>query len=89
MAAKAADARPASACAPEPAAPSAPSASAAAPGADADADAEADVLEKALEQLGAFGLYQRYMLVMLCIPNLFAAMYSLNYVFVADAVAFR
>lgn len=51
--------------------------------------AAADALEAALGQLGAFKLYQRYMLLMLCIPNLFAAMYSLNYVFVADAVPFR
>lgn len=48
-----------------------------------------EALEEALEQLGAFGLYHKYVLVMLCIPNLFAAMYSLNYVFVADQVPFR
>ncbi|XP_059057321.1 organic cation transporter protein-like [Achroia grisella] len=51
-----------------------------------DAD---DVLETALDQLGPFGFYQRYVMVLLCIPNLFAVMYSLNYVFVADQVPFR
>lgn len=50
---------------------------------------EADALEAALEQLGPFGLYQRYMLLMLCIPSVLAAMYSLNYVFVAGQVPFR
>ncbi|XP_028161577.1 organic cation transporter protein-like [Ostrinia furnacalis] len=54
------------------------------PGAD-----EPDALEQALEQLGAFGLYQRYSLFMLCLPGLLSAMYSLNYVFVADQVPFR
>lgn len=49
----------------------------------------AEALELALAQLGHFGLYQRYMLLMLCLPNLLAAMYSLNYVFVADQVPFR
>lgn len=49
----------------------------------------AEALESALVQLGHFGLYQRYMLLMLCLPNLLAAMYSLNYVFVADQVPFR
>lgn len=48
-----------------------------------------EALEAALEQLGPFGFYQRYVLVLLCIPNLLAAMYSLNYVFVADQVPFR
>lgn len=48
-----------------------------------------DALEAALELIGPFGLYQRYILVMLCIPNILAAMYSLNYVFVADQVPFR
>lgn len=48
-----------------------------------------DALEAALAQLGPFGFYQGYVLVMLCIPNLFAVMYSLNYVFVADQVPFR
>ncbi|XP_037969232.2 organic cation transporter protein-like [Plutella xylostella] len=46
-------------------------------------------LERALSALGPFGLYQRYNLVLLCLPNLLAAMYSLNYVFVADQVPFR
>lgn len=46
-------------------------------------------LEGALERLGPFGLYQRYTVLMLCIPNLLAPMYSLNYVFVADQVPFR
>lgn len=49
----------------------------------------AEALESALAQLGHFGLYQRYMLLMLCLPNLLAAMYTLNYVFVADQVPFR
>lgn len=49
----------------------------------------AEALESALMQLGHFGLYQRYMLLMLCLPNMLAAMYSLNYVFVADQVPFR
>lgn len=49
----------------------------------------AEALESALVQLGHFGLYQRYMLLMLCLPNLLAAMYSLNFVFVADQVPFR
>lgn len=49
----------------------------------------AEALESALRQLGHFGLYQRYMLFMMCLPNLLAAMYSLNYVFVADQVPFR
>lgn len=49
----------------------------------------AEALESALAQLGPFGLYQRYMLLMLCLPNLLAAMHSLNYVFVADQVPFR
>ncbi|CAB3246743.1 unnamed protein product [Arctia plantaginis] len=48
-----------------------------------------DALEAALAQLGPFGFYQGYVLVMLCIPNLFSVMYSLNYVFVADQVPFR
>ncbi|XP_013141544.1 PREDICTED: organic cation transporter protein-like [Papilio polytes] len=48
-----------------------------------------DALESALLQLGPFGPYQRYVLTLLCLPNLFAAMYSLNYVFVADSVPFR
>ncbi|CAH0682900.1 unnamed protein product [Spodoptera exigua] len=51
--------------------------------------AAADSLEAALAQLGPFGFYQGYMLIMLCIPNLLACMYSLNYVFVADQVPFR
>ncbi|KAJ0183568.1 hypothetical protein K1T71_001544 [Dendrolimus kikuchii] len=54
-----------------------------------EAGEHGEALEAALEQLGAFGLYHKYVLVMLCIPNLFAAMYSLNYVFVADQVPFR
>ncbi|XP_045769544.1 organic cation transporter protein-like isoform X2 [Maniola jurtina] len=49
----------------------------------------AEALELALMQLGPFGLYQRYVVLMLCIPNMLAAMYSLNYVFVADQVPFR
>ncbi|KAJ8723058.1 hypothetical protein PYW08_002970 [Mythimna loreyi] len=49
----------------------------------------ADSLEAALAQLGPFGFYQGYMLVMLCIPNLLACMFSLNYIFVADQVPFR
>lgn len=48
-----------------------------------------EALELALSELGHFGLYHRYALFLLCIPNLFAAMYSLNYVFVADVVPFR
>lgn len=48
-----------------------------------------EALEAALEQLGPFGFYQCYVLVLLCIPNLFAAMYLLNYVFIADQVPFR
>ncbi|XP_068633971.1 organic cation transporter protein-like [Battus philenor] len=48
-----------------------------------------DALESALNLLGPFGPYQRYVLVLLCIPNLLSAMYSLNYIFVADAVSFR
>ncbi|XP_014357044.2 organic cation transporter protein isoform X2 [Papilio machaon] len=48
-----------------------------------------EALESALLQLGPFGPYQRYVLTLLCLPNLFAAMYSLNYVFVADSVPFR
>ncbi|CAH1636270.1 unnamed protein product [Spodoptera littoralis] len=51
--------------------------------------AAADSLEAALAQLGPFGFYQGYMLIMLCIPNLLACMYSLNYIFVADSVPFR
>ncbi|PZC71375.1 hypothetical protein B5X24_HaOG213520 [Helicoverpa armigera] len=51
--------------------------------------AAADALEAALAQLGPFGFYQGYVLVLLCIPNLLACMYSLNYVFVADSVPFR
>nr|XP_049703476.1 organic cation transporter protein [Helicoverpa armigera] len=51
--------------------------------------ATADALEAALAQLGPFGFYQGYVLVLLCIPNLLACMYSLNYVFVADSVPFR
>ncbi|XP_026753260.3 organic cation transporter protein-like [Galleria mellonella] len=47
------------------------------------------ILEAALDQLGPFGFYQRYVVVLLCIPNIFSAMYSLNYVFVADQVPFR
>uniref|UniRef100_A0A2A4K5Q8 Major facilitator superfamily (MFS) profile domain-containing protein n=2 Tax=Heliothis virescens TaxID=7102 RepID=A0A2A4K5Q8_HELVI len=54
-----------------------------------DAEGAGDVLEAALAQLGPFGFYQGYVLVLLCIPNLLACMYSLNYVFVADAVPFR
>ncbi|XP_013196045.2 organic cation transporter protein [Amyelois transitella] len=46
-------------------------------------------LEAALDQLKPFGLYQRYVVILLCIPNLFAAMYSMNYVFVAELVPFR
>ncbi|XP_050348279.1 organic cation transporter protein-like [Nymphalis io] len=49
----------------------------------------AEALEHTLVQLGHFGLYQRYALFLLCVPNLFSAMYSLNYVFVADQVPFR
>ncbi|XP_075975003.1 organic cation transporter protein-like [Anticarsia gemmatalis] len=56
------------------------------PGKPADTS---DALEDALAQLGPFGFYQGYILVMLCIPNLLAVMYSLNYVFVADQVPFR
>lgn len=56
---------------------------------DYEKDKEEDALEAALSQLGHFGLYQKYVLIMLCIPNLFSAMYSLNYVFVADQVPFR
>ncbi|KAM3955702.1 organic cation transporter protein [Aphomia sociella] len=52
-------------------------------------NSDSDVLEAALDQLGPFGFYQRYTVVMLCIPNLFAVMYTLNYVFVADQVPFR
>ncbi|CAH0719740.1 unnamed protein product, partial [Brenthis ino] len=48
-----------------------------------------EALELALTELGHFGLYQRYALFLLCVPNLLAAMYSLNYVFVADQVQFR
>ncbi|XP_032516811.2 organic cation transporter protein-like [Danaus plexippus] len=48
-----------------------------------------DALEKAVLQLGPFGIYQRYVLFLLFIPNMLSAMYSLNYVFVADQVAFR
>lgn len=48
-----------------------------------------DALEAALAQLGHFGWYQKYMLFFLCIPNVLSAMYSLNYVFVADQVPFR
>ncbi|XP_013173256.1 PREDICTED: organic cation transporter protein-like [Papilio xuthus] len=48
-----------------------------------------EALESALLQLGPFGPYQRYVLTLLCLPNIFAAMYSLNYVFVADSVPFR
>ncbi|XP_072932974.1 organic cation transporter protein-like [Epargyreus clarus] len=46
-------------------------------------------LEDVLDQLGHFGFYQCYVLILLCIPNILAAMYSLNYVFVADQVPFR
>lgn len=46
-------------------------------------------LEEALKQLGPFGFYQRYVLILICVPNMLAAMYSLNYVFVADQVPFR
>lgn len=49
----------------------------------------AEALEHALAQLGHFDLYQKYALFLLCIPNLFSAMYSLNYVFVADQIPFR
>lgn len=49
----------------------------------------AEALEHALLQLGHFDLYQKYALFLLCIPNLFSAMYSLNYVFVADQIPFR
>lgn len=52
-------------------------------------DDAGDSLEAALAQLGPFGFYQGYMLIMLCIPNLLACMYSLNYIFVADQVPFR
>ncbi|CAH2241415.1 jg15612 [Pararge aegeria aegeria] len=48
-----------------------------------------EALELALLQLGPFGLYQRYAVLLLCLPNVLAAMYSLNYVFVAEPVAFR
>ncbi|XP_049872467.1 organic cation transporter protein-like [Pectinophora gossypiella] len=48
-----------------------------------------EALESALAQLGHFRLYQRYNMIMLCLPNLLAAMYTLNYVFVADQVPFR
>ncbi|CAH2047607.1 unnamed protein product, partial [Iphiclides podalirius] len=48
-----------------------------------------DAMEEALCQLGPFGPYQRYVLTLLCLPNLLAAIYSLNYVFVADQVPFR
>ncbi|XP_047990146.1 organic cation transporter protein-like [Leguminivora glycinivorella] len=46
-------------------------------------------LERALDSLGAFGLYQRYAVALWCLPGVLAAMYSLNYVFVADVVPFR
>lgn len=48
-----------------------------------------EALELAILQLGPFGFYQRYVVFLLVIPNLLAAMYSLNYVFVADQVPFR
>ncbi|XP_052741002.1 organic cation transporter protein-like [Bicyclus anynana] len=48
-----------------------------------------EALELALLQLGPFGLYQRYVLFLLLVPNVLAAMHSLNYVFVADQVPFR
>lgn len=54
-----------------------------------DTNRSGDALEEALCQLGPFGPYQRYMLTLLCLPNLLAAMYSLNYVFAADQVPFR
>ncbi|XP_028042239.1 organic cation transporter protein-like [Bombyx mandarina] len=57
--------------------------------AHASRDLAAEALEDALGRLGPFGLYQRYVAIMLCIPNLLAAMYTLNYVFVADQVPFR
>lgn len=50
---------------------------------------EVSPLEKALDSLGAFGLYQQYTVVLLCLPGLLSACYSLNYVFVADRVPFR
>ncbi|XP_041980241.1 organic cation transporter protein-like [Aricia agestis] len=48
-----------------------------------------EALERAMDQLGPFGFYQRYTLILLCIPNIFSAMYSLNYIFVADQIPFR
>ncbi|XP_045499390.1 organic cation transporter protein-like [Colias croceus] len=48
-----------------------------------------DPLEALLATLGPFGLYQRYVVVLLLIPNLLAPMYTFNYVFVADRVPFR
>ncbi|CAH0399952.1 unnamed protein product [Chilo suppressalis] len=59
------------------------------PSEQAASENQGDALEAALAQLGPFGLYQRYMVVMLCIPNMLAAMYSLNFIFVADQVPFR
>ncbi|CAG9787575.1 unnamed protein product [Diatraea saccharalis] len=55
----------------------------------ADGETERDVLEAALAQIGPFGWYQRYMVLMLCLPNVLGAMYSLNYIFVADQIPFR
>ncbi|XP_063362491.1 organic cation transporter protein-like [Cydia amplana] len=46
-------------------------------------------LERALDSLGAFGLYQRYAVTLWSLSGVLAAMYSLNYVFVADTVPFR
>ncbi|VVC91065.1 unnamed protein product, partial [Leptidea sinapis] len=46
-------------------------------------------MEAVLAQLGPFGVYQRYVLFMLLLPNLLSPMYSLNYVFTADRVEFR
>ncbi|CAG5054688.1 unnamed protein product [Parnassius apollo] len=48
-----------------------------------------EALEAALCQLGPFGSYQRYVLTLLCLPTLLSAMYSFNYVFVAEQVPFR
>ncbi|CAK1585788.1 unnamed protein product [Parnassius mnemosyne] len=48
-----------------------------------------EALEAALCQLGPFGPYQRYVLTLLCLPSLLSAMYSFNYVFVAEQVPFR
>lgn len=48
-----------------------------------------EALEALLDELGAFGWYQRYVLVLLCLPNLLGACYSLSHVFVAAEVPFR